>query len=1017
MRVVSYNVSAQVTFDRRVIRLTIFILASLVLLNCCPHAAGQSLPITYYTTSDGLQSNRIRAIAQDMKGYLWIGTNNGVNVFDGITFRSITPHDGLSNEYISGIIPSRVDSDVVWIGTIAGGVSRYDHGRFSTILFGNTTDSNNAVPLIEDAAGRLWVANSFNLYVVQGTTPSLLRNLGKGMNGVGAVELDRHKIAVVIDDSLFVYDTKSLTIVSRMSLACPPGVVITDVVRSTRGLFWVLLSNGDVAELKNDSLQVQARLGNLNLQEMYDGKDGTLWFAGQQGMYHLLVNQQPVPPIISFETTTGFPPLPSPALVDRENNLWIGSWASGLARLSDPTIITLPGPTGSSEGVKDGTCDVNGHVWMITANELIEAANEDGAWKTYRHNLGSLFPGEKLSRIVADSSGRLWLRYSREPVLRAYKATPHPDGPSTLEKLATVSLGFNDPLVAGLYFIADSRNRIWCSIELGGIAVYDVTSGKLLRKFTTIDSIPSGSIRMLFEDRDGNIWCGGFVGGLSVLEQGDLSRKSLRHYGISDGLPDDGIRSMTQDREGRLWVGTRFGGVALFDGVRFRAPGFNSYLRSDAIWGLTDDSRGRLWLGTDIGLESVARDSGTILPGKRDLTRNLIYRLGNYKDQFIWGITPFDAVVYDYPRSHPADVPPPVHINRFVVNGTPIAPVEDLALSHDQNNCIIEFVGISFRDVQGVRYQYRLGDVDPDWLPPTDHHSVTYANLKPGEYTFLVRALNGDGVLSTQPARLAFTIVPAFWQRWWFLPLLGMLLTGIVFTGVARRFQVLGRERRMQEQFSRQLIESQEKERQRIAGELHDSIGQNLLIIKNQAMIGLDPPGELHSTGETLKTISDIASQSISEVREIAHNLRPYLLDKLGLTKGLHSVIRKVASSANIVFETDIDDADGLLSHEDEIHLYRIIQETINNIVSHSAASKAFIALKVTDHRIMLNVSDNGKGFEAPASVEGARSHGFGIAGIAERVRMLKGTFEIRSAPGEGTKIAIAIPTRDHESE
>jgi signal transduction histidine kinase len=163
-----------------------------------------------------------------------------------------------------------------------------------------------------------------------------------------------------------------------------------------------------------------------------------------------------------------------------------------------------------------------------------------------------------------------------------------------------------------------------------------------------------------------------------------------------------------------------------------------------------------------------------------------------------------------------------------------------------------------------------------------------------------------------------------------------------------------------------------------------------------------------------LDEISMAATYAIDEVREIAYNLRPYQLDRLGLTKALESMLRKVGDSNGLNFIFEIDPIDNILAKESEINLYRIVQESVGNILKHAEASEAKVAIKRTDREIEIRVQDNGKGFsqDSPQSREPGQG-GFGLIGLAERVRMLHGRFAIHSAPGRGTVIDIKLDLKD----
>ena len=358
-------------------------------------------------------------------------------------------------------------------------------------------------------------------------------------------------------------------------------------------------------------------------------------------------------------------------------------------------------------------------------------------------------------------------------------------------------------------------------------------------------------------------------------------------------------------------------------------------------------------------------------------------------------------------------VAPPVYVSKVMMNDRPIGMSNGIEFPHDQNNIVIEYIGLSFKDEKSVRYQYRLRGIDSSWSIATRQREVTYAALSPGSYAFEVIALNRDGIKSDTPAFFSFTILPPIWQRWWFLVLVSGTVITIVYTSVRRKVASMEQRHALQEEFSRRLIQSQENERTRIAAELHDSLGQNLLVIQNQALLALDAQPEKPQILDRLNDISTVTTQTIEEVREIAHNLRPYHLDKLGLTTSINSIIRRISESSKIAFTSDIDPIDSLFSKEEESHIYRIIQEGVNNIVKHSQATQASVSIKKRHGMVSVTIRDNGKGFAKPRtalpSPEDA-PYGFGLIGLGERVRILKGNLSFGSTPGRGTTLLIDIP-------
>jgi signal transduction histidine kinase len=197
--------------------------------------------------------------------------------------------------------------------------------------------------------------------------------------------------------------------------------------------------------------------------------------------------------------------------------------------------------------------------------------------------------------------------------------------------------------------------------------------------------------------------------------------------------------------------------------------------------------------------------------------------------------------------------------------------------------------------------------------------------------------------------------------------------------------------------FSRRLIDSQEQERKRFAAEMHDGLGQSSVIIKNRARLSLRQADQKEAMLDHLENISETASHAIEEAREIAFNLRPHLLDRLGLTKTIESMLGKVFSASGIEFEAEIEGIDRRSRNDSEILLYRIVQECANNIVKHSNATKAVLKIERAEKNLTLNISDNGRGFDASTSDGDLSKRSFGLIGISERTRLLGGKLIIES--------------------
>jgi signal transduction histidine kinase len=357
-----------------------------------------------------------------------------------------------------------------------------------------------------------------------------------------------------------------------------------------------------------------------------------------------------------------------------------------------------------------------------------------------------------------------------------------------------------------------------------------------------------------------------------------------------------------------------------------------------------------------------------------------------------------------------------VSIERVILDRAPLPSGQPVQIRPDQENLEIEYTGINWRRPQQIRFKYQLSGFNQDWVEAGTRRTAYFSNLPPGEYTFKVIADNGEGLWNMEGKSLRIVVLPPFYLTWWFLMLAALSAIGAVGATFKYRFNQLEQRQAAQQAFSQQLIESQEAERKRIAAELHDGLGQNLLVIKNRALFGLLQPDDAPRAAAQLTDISTTVSQALDEVRQIAANLHPYQLDRLGLTKALTAMIRKVGEAAQLEIAIMLDDLDGVLPDgtldaAGQINLYRIVQECLNNIVKHAAATEASVQLQRTPQSLNLTIRDNGRGF-APAAVQSASDGkgSFGLTGLAERARLLGATLSIESAPGAGTLITLTIP-------
>jgi len=263
------------------------------------------------------------------------------------------------------------------------------------------------------------------------------------------------------------------------------------------------------------------------------------------------------------------------------------------------------------------------------------------------------------------------------------------------------------------------------------------------------------------------------------------------------------------------------------------------------------------------------------------------------------------------------------------------------------------------------------------------------------------------------PGSIVLHRVPSFWETYkWRIIAISVIciLEALLILWLLINRKRIRRSQQAVQQLSGRLLMLQDEERRRVAGELHDGLGQNLAIIKNRAMIGLRDPTNDGRAREQLQEIAATANASIVEVREIAHNLRPFELDRLGLVSAIESMIERVSDSATIKLSANLEPIDGLLSPEAETSVYRIVQEGLNNVLKHSKATASRIEFRQNGKQLLITLQDNGVGISAsPKSPNGNSTSGFGLAGIAERVRVLGGSLTVDSQRLIGTTIKVTL--------
>ena len=964
-------------------------------------AAGAALPPFVHETwgtKEGLPQSSVTAVLQTSDGYLWLGTQGGLVRFDGVRFTLFSPST-------AGLRSSRIrtlheDADgALWIGTEDGGLITFKNGIFTP--FGSADVSFSTVSNIgAGSAGRKWL----------GTPAGLIE-----IRGGRAIQHRRHDGSLLVPESAIVEDgTGAVWFGTRWGLVrfTPdrlttytiadglPHTTVRALLKGRDGSLWVG-TDGGLARFTGGRVSsvYGTDLPDPRVLALHEDVHGNVWMGTQVGLYLLAGGH--------------LAPLPSPAALatdtilsiasDGEGNVWVGTLINGLVRLKTARVRMLAVNEGGSDSIVPITQDRDGAMWVgATCDGLLRY--RDGVRRLFTARDG--LPPECIWSLLADRNGALWIGTWGGGLARLQ------DG--SVRTFTHRNSGLTHDVVLALF--QDRRGVVWIG-TLGGLHAYQ---DGVFTAYRTADGLVDDDVRFITEDRHGVIWVG-TTNGVSRFAGGRFT-----NYTTADGLSHNSVRAIHEDADGTIWIGTYGGGLTRFKDGRLAAITSAHGLFDDVVSRILEDERGFLWMSGNRGIFRVSRQGlNDVADGRTASVTSISYGVTDgmknretnggaqpagwrARNGHLWFPTIDGVAIIDPAAPHNA-IPPPIAIERITVDNRELGRAGPIVLPSGRMQLAIEYTGLSLVAPENTQFRYRLEGYEDAPVEAGTRRIAYYTSLPPGSYTFRVSGSNNDGIWNTAGATLAIVVTAPFWMTWWFRGLLGLTFAAMALTVHRARVATLKREQQVQVAFTRQLIESQEAERARVARELHDTLGQSLVLIKSQALIGLNQlPAERTST---ISEISSMATQAIAEVKEIAYNLRPYQLDRLGLTKALEALMARVASSTSLRITTRIANLDGRLSKEAEITLYRIVQESINNIVKHAQATTIDVEIDAPAPGVTGRIRDDGRGFAVAATTRS--THGLGLSGMTERARMLGARLDVVSAPERGTTVTVTIPASE----
>ena len=1018
------------------------------------NSAASDYLIDVWDSGRGLPENSVVSLAQTPDGYLWLGTlQAGVARFDGVRFTSFDPANspGLPRFDIQRLT---VDSQgVLWVAMVGGFLTRFEAGRFTVesglslsprdavnalvfsrsnevvfatiregLIHGWRQPGTNSVwekislpdaeqPIIHYRAandGRIWYRRKDQRLGCwkDGQVEPLKTYEGFRGERVSALATDvQGRFWVGTEKGIFSWNGagfEEMTPTNR-----EPEVAVQDFVFAGDGGLWVRTKDRLrkcagrkwVAEANGWS-EVPIPTA-ADAADLHGDRDGGVWFRHRhQGVWRV----QPDGGMQHLSDTNGLPNgLVDCWLQDQEGNVWLGFEGGGLVRLRPRHFQILRRPDSPVGAVVRSVCeDAAGAIWL---------GGSDG--KIFHWREGTF--------------GEVSIPGTRVPV-RDVTLWPSPqDGmwAGTVQNGAWIwnegrmRQPFPSAAIGTVVraLMEDRQGRMWLGSEFG---LYCWSDGKL-QKFTQAEGFSDNEyVLALAQDVSGAIWIGTAEGYLWRFQSGRFTV-----FKLPSSLPRFRFWSLLADPDGSVWVGTLGGGLLRWRDGQLRRCTSADGLPSDTISQLLEDDLGNLWAGSRAGIFSVNRAAlNALLDGKPDrifcrsfgisdglptLECSAAYQPSCWrgKDGRLWFAT-VKGVVWVQPGDLlPNRLPPDVVIEGVRVDGVAQIirpPTPALILSAGRHYVEFRFTGLSLTAPESVRFQWRLAGLEQNWVDGGGQRTVSYNFLPPGHYRFEVRACNSDGVWNETGAAINITVRPHVWETEWFKfgsGVVGLLL----FLGAGLFIQRRCYWARMQ------AIERQnalERERTRIARDIHDQVGANLTKIGIQTgQLGRQPgmPAEAQTL---VQEVAETTREMLQSMDEIVWAINPRNDTLESAINYLIHYTRDYLRPAGISYQLDLPvDLPVLpLSTQVRHNLFMAFKEALNNAVKHGHPRNIRLVLELQPHELKLAVEDDGCGFTPATSRDGAD----GLDNMRQRLKSLGGQCLIESAPGRGTRVTFQLP-------
>lgn len=980
-----------------------FIFLACLLLYCAQTRA-QQYPFVYYSPKDGLINSRVKNIRQDSRGFLYFITQGGLSVYDGSRFTNYSMNNGLANDVVNDVIEMAPDS--LLVATNVNAINTLVHG-----VAGVFKTSDNFCPVINrfyKSGNTLYAAADEGLFLLSGNRfvgiPLIDKERKESGQYLDRIEEWKNFLLLIpwngdLKEKLIIYDT-----IKKLVVATETQQIVHSVAVDKQGMIWISTREGignlDTASLKKGKIAINEHERGLeflpklkNYLTSFD-REGNKWFFNREVIYRLSpegeVQRISSKQGLKIKNTTSI-------LIDREGILWIATDGYGVAKLTNSGVEILNAFNNTPAAIR-GIAQDNDITWIANAadNSVYRVTKYSTAAFSIRLSLANIIEictnKEKLYLLTSDTIFCI-------PDKNDAAAYFHPE------------IIFTEPGSRLGNANVDVNGNIIVQVNKGDTLFYTyvISNRKVIYQFPT---------RLLGDqsalDRSGRLW---LITRSSQLLLFSLHPETPSHYlqllkDYSKDFPHLDPRSIMIDNNNDVWIGTRYRGIIhlKLDGIKIDSINqFNTAvgLTDNFVYTLACDSSGNIWAGTQTGLDKLFLKDHHYIIGNVSRNNNLfqpIHQIVVTKDNTVWALSDEGTVLKISPTTFNSLLAPPQLVIREIKVDNRLIASPTKQFSFNQKNFSFRVAAPSFLDEQSIRYSYLLeGSGNDSWSEPANQSVFNFYNLSPAHYTLKVKCDFPQERYASQIISYSFDINPPWWQTWWFR--LTAILSIIGFFFVIIRFYF---KRKLER--TRAILEKQqaiEKERTRIATDMHDDLGAGLSRIKFLSeTIGIKKQKH-ESVGDEINKIREYSHEMIARMGEIVWALNEKndsLSDLLSFTR---SYAVEYLSQSGIRCEVEAPDTfpTDFVSGEFRRNIYLVVKEALHNVVKHAQASEVALKIK-TNQQLEICIQDDGIGFNRSST----RPFSNGLANMEKRIAEIGGRLTISS--DMGTTIYIAAPLK-----